>query len=566
MGVWAAVLGLLSSPSATAAEAPELPAKGSLFGAYVGIPAGSGLDRRTVWTQFEQDVGRRMAVDRVFYSWDAVWPTADDAWSRDQGRMLYLSWGIRRLDRSIVQWADIASGAYDAVIDARAADLIAFDAPVIFSFTPEPENDPAGTPADFIAAFRHIRDRFETAGVANVRYAWTMMAWSFRTGNAANFYPGDDAVDIIAADGYNWYACERPTGPWRSFTDIFKDFHKFGTAHSKPMFVAEWGSNEDPAVPGRKATWIAEAATQIAAWPGIKGAVYFNTDAGCPRWVTSSPSALASFSAMAADPYFNPPPEITIDKGPTLTTTSHLASFTFTSASAAGFRCSLDGAPPTTCGSAGQGSRSYSTVPTGHHVFSVWGVDALGEPTTGTTRWAWSIAEGAPINVVDFTYKPATRFTKPGSQLLFAFAGPSTHSVTDTSGLGLFDSGPQTPGSRFAVDVTAAGTYTYACTITPTMKGTIKAGVTATPSSGGVATTYEIRWASDAAAPGFAYDVQIKRPNTTVWKMFRNDVAESTATFQPDAGAGTYRFRARLQRTTDGKASQYSGALALTVA
>jgi plastocyanin len=205
-------------------------------------------------------------------------------------------------------------------------------------------------------------------------------------------------------------------------------------------------------------------------------------------------------------------------------------------------------------------------VPTGHHVFAVWGVDALGERTTGTTRWSWSIAEGAPINVVDFAYRPSTRYTKPGSQLLFAFAGPSTHSVTETSGLGLFDSGPQTPGSRFTVDITASGTYAYACTVTPTMKGTIKAGVTASPPSGGVATMFEIRWASEAAAPGFAYDVQIKRPGTTVWKTFRNDVTDPTGIFRADAGTGTYSFRARLQRTTDGKSLPYSGALAVRVA
>ena len=140
-------------------------------------------------------------------------------------------------------WADIAAGVYDQVILARATDLIAFDGPVIFSFQHEPENDhAAGTPAAFIAAFRHVRSVFENAGVTNVTYAWTMMAW---------------------------------------------------------------GGREDPAAPGRKATWIDEASTQIKKWPDIVGVVYYDADKGCARWVDSSTSSLASFRAMGADPYFD---------------------------------------------------------------------------------------------------------------------------------------------------------------------------------------------------------------------------------------------------------------------
>src|SRR5439155_4394173 len=120
-------------------------------------------------------VGRKMAVERVYYMWEQPWPTADDAWTRDAGRIPYISWNARMTDRSTVRWADIASGLYDPVILARAADLIAFGGPVIFSFHHEPENDPAaGSPTEFVAAFRHIYDVFQAAGVANVTYAWTM--------------------------------------------------------------------------------------------------------------------------------------------------------------------------------------------------------------------------------------------------------------------------------------------------------------------------------------------------------------------------------------------------------
>ncbi|MEP6757975.1 MAG: glycosyl hydrolase [Actinomycetota bacterium] len=178
-------------------------------------------------------------------------------------------------------------------------------------FHHEPEGDPAGTPADFIAAYRHVRDRFQADGLTNVVYAWTMSASSFGTSSANAYYPGDDAVDVVASDGYNWAFCPtRPTATWKSFEQVFQAFHTFGAAHAKPMVVAEWGSNEDPNVVGRKAAWIDQASTQMMRWPDIRGSMYYNENIACPRQVDSSPSSLASFRQMGADPYYSPPPAV----------------------------------------------------------------------------------------------------------------------------------------------------------------------------------------------------------------------------------------------------------------
>ena len=181
----ALAIAIVATPTPTGAQPVALPTSGALFGAYVQPGSHTGPDRRSALTSFESLVGRKMAMERVYYFWDHAWPTADDAWTRDAGRIPYISWNARLTNGSVARWADIAAGVYDPVILTRAADLISFGAPVIFSFNHEPENDKdAGTAAEFIAAFRHIREVFETAGVSNVTYAWTMMAWSFRTGSA----------------------------------------------------------------------------------------------------------------------------------------------------------------------------------------------------------------------------------------------------------------------------------------------------------------------------------------------------------------------------------------------
>jgi plastocyanin len=546
----------------SAATAPPLPDRGALFGAHVPVHARTASTRPAAIAGFEQLIGRPAAIDRQYYLWDQPWPTLDDVASRDAGRLLFLSWNAKRTNKTLAPWATIASGSLDAVIDARAADVAAFDAPVIVSFNHEPENDAAaGSPADYVAAFRHVRERFIAVGATNAIFAWTVMAWSFRKGTSAAYYPGDDAVDVIAGDGYNWYGCSNPTGPWRSFTEVFSAWHAWGAARGKPMIIAEWGTGEDRAVPGRKATWIDLAATQLKLWPDIVGVAYFHHDRGCARWVDSSTSSLDAFRAMGADPYFSPEPEIEVTSGPPVETSMRTATFTFSSGAASGFRCSLDGGTTSRCDG---GTVTYSSMLPGIHRFEVVGVDPNGDASTGTARWTWSIAPAAPVVVKDFTYAPATKYPSFGETVLFSFVGPSDHSVRDTSGMGLFDTGVQPSGTVVDFTVPSAGTFAFACAIHPTMKGSLKAGVRAAPSAGIATTTFSVRWALGSPPIGYAYDVQVQRPGSTTWKMFANDTTLPSATFLPDAGSGTYRFRARLQRLQS-KASGYSGSVAIAV-
>jgi hypothetical protein len=50
-----------------------------------------------------------------------------------------------------------------------------------------------------------------------------------------------------------------------------------------------------------------------------------------------------------------------------------------------------------------------------------------------------------------------------------------------------------------------------------------------------------------SAGPGFAYDVQVRRPDAR-WRSWKQAVTRASARFVPDAGGGIYRFGARLVR------------------
>ena len=141
---------------------------------------------------------------------------------------------------------------------------------------------------------------------------------------------------------------------------------------------------------------------------------------------------------------------------------------------------------------------------------------------------------------------------------------PSTHHTSTSNtplSLWSFDmNGNGTSGSKV---FSAAGTFAYHCEIHPTeMHGNIAVRMTAAPTTGTTATTFSIRWATITAPAGFKYVVQRKAPGGT-FGTFMTTVNKSASwkTSKP----GTWSFRSKLKRLSNGSASGYSPALAVTV-
>jgi hypothetical protein len=248
-------------------------------------------------------------VDKETHAWDESFPTPYAYWSRDQGRILAFEWNAQFYGGSVVRWADIADGDYDADIDARAQAIKAYAAPAFFVFHHEPEDEvgQAGTEQDFVDAYRHVVDRFRAKGVTNLSYALVLLASTYRYGEPDSYYPGDGYVDLVGADGYNWHGCPGRDDEWTDFEGIFSEVRDYAMAKGKPMYVAEWGSMEDPDDPGRKADWIDDAAATLKSWPEVKVVAYYHNEGNCEWWVDSSQSSLDAFIAMGEEAYFSPP-------------------------------------------------------------------------------------------------------------------------------------------------------------------------------------------------------------------------------------------------------------------
>jgi hypothetical protein len=280
------------------------------FGAGVAFGASSGPrggSRETATLALERALGRRLALHRIYQTWEPrLTPLV--RWDLAGGRLPVLS-VARRRGRTTVPWSAIAAGREDAVIRAQARAATVLHAPLLLSFDHEPENDHNGTPAEYRAAWRRYVAVFRAGHATNVRWVWIMMASSFHPYAArvpaAAYYPGDDVIDWIAADGYNWFGCRSHT--WRSFHDTFAPFITWATPHRRPLMIAEWGSLEDPHTPGRKAAWIRSAGDAIRSWPVLRAVLYWNSAgrAGrCPFYIDSSRSSLDAMRHLAAQPYF----------------------------------------------------------------------------------------------------------------------------------------------------------------------------------------------------------------------------------------------------------------------
>lgn len=318
--VLAAALTALSVPSATATSAGARPAGvpsgiraegwaddalspdgGVLFGASVSDD-GFGSTAAAL-TAFERRLGRKLDVHRWYSLWDQDLTGGPVAQDVARGRTPVLSISTKRASGTAITWAEVASGSQDSRIRALAGQVRALEAPLFLTFQHEPEYAGYGTPAEYRAAWRRFVDVFRAEGVSNVVWTWILAPTPFATNpstaTADELYPGDDVVDWVGLDAYNWFGCRGSAGPqqWRSMADSAARARAFAIAHGKRLMLAEHGSVEDPADPARKAAWLTAAMDTFLSWPEVGAVLYFHHDGSCPWWVDSSQPSLAAFTA-----------------------------------------------------------------------------------------------------------------------------------------------------------------------------------------------------------------------------------------------------------------------------
>ena len=224
----------------------------------------------------ENQLGRQVDTVRMFARWDDAFPSDQDLANLD-GRNAILS--IRPQDGNTpIPWADIAAAQpgdplHDDMV-AWANAIEPYEDQLWITFHHEPEaasNLPHGDADEFIAAWQAFMTVLEDNGVESLGRTWITTNFAHRVSDndrrsAPKWYPGDEWVDVIAADAYNWHEC-RPNSPspWRDLGTLIEDFRLFGLEHpDQQLMLAEFGTVEDPDDPNRKAQWFTDAQALFA--------------------------------------------------------------------------------------------------------------------------------------------------------------------------------------------------------------------------------------------------------------------------------------------------------------
>ncbi|HWQ83036.1 MAG TPA: glycosyl hydrolase [Anaerolineales bacterium] len=129
----------------------------------------------------------------------------------------------------------------------------------------------------YVAAWRHVHDVFTQVNSTNAEWVWAPNYesnprddWNDRN----NYYPGDDYVDWIGVDGYNWGSPR-----WDTFSELYDSsaydhvLKDFACRYPKPQLITETGSVEGA---GSKASWIADTYSRIPNFPFVRGVFWFN--------------------------------------------------------------------------------------------------------------------------------------------------------------------------------------------------------------------------------------------------------------------------------------------------
>jgi plastocyanin len=103
-----------------------------------------------------------------------------------------------------------------------------------------------------------------------------------------------------------------------------------------------------------------------------------------------------------------------------------------------------------------------------------YGGGAAQTETETTTEEAGGAAapRAAKVEIVDFTFSPATTTVQVGGKVNWANEDTAPHTATADDGS--FDTGTIDPDKRGNATFKEAGTFSYICSIHPEMKGTVE--------------------------------------------------------------------------------------------
>lgn len=238
------------------------------FGFAYGL---RGDERTAYWAGLDDVPNTGQLIAHEFKSFTREIDTELYRWHIESGRELLLTWNGTDAET-------ILNGSQDEWIREHARELSSLQDTIKLRFWHEPDQQGKlawidNDPQQFIDSWNYVRQIFAQEEAVNIEWVWCPTAWNWSE-RGAQFYPGDDNVDWICADGYSGWTVDNPLP---NVANAFNDFQAWADQRpDKPILIAEFGAQERD--PGERAAWIEQIPAWVSASPSIRAVVYFDVD------------------------------------------------------------------------------------------------------------------------------------------------------------------------------------------------------------------------------------------------------------------------------------------------
>jgi len=284
-------------------------------GVFVGVFRQGAPESMAYITKYEEQMGKKPAMVMWYQDWAQKFPQEDIKKVLDYGAIPHIVWEPWHWsDHNKISLQDIVDGKWDDYIASWAKGVKGFDKPVFLRVAHEFNIDgyPWGVihnnkdPKLYIAAYRHVVDIFKREKAANVKWVWCFMNYSYPEESWNDWvaaYPGDEYVDWVGIDGYNW-GTTQDWSQWQAFKYLFRDQIRLSKKlwPDKPIMIAEFSSAEKG---GDKAAWIRELPGYLkSSMRDIDLIVWFDLDKETDWRIKSSKAACQAYKEIMADPFF----------------------------------------------------------------------------------------------------------------------------------------------------------------------------------------------------------------------------------------------------------------------
>lgn len=252
-------------------------------------------------TSFGKQLGVHFSSAKFYSDWSDNFGSGIARGFHSQGAIPELAWQPQ-INGEGVSFSDVTSGKYDGYINNFASSVQHLGFTIRINLAPEVNGNwepwgigNSGNNADnFKASYRYVVDKFRTQGASNVDWIFAPNIHYWGEGASyADLYPGNDYVDFVGLDGYNW-GTTQSWSSWQSFSDIFRgSYNDLCSVSSKNVIITEFASTE---IGGNKAQWILDMFRDVkSSFPRVTGLTWFNINKETDWRINSSDASMEAF-------------------------------------------------------------------------------------------------------------------------------------------------------------------------------------------------------------------------------------------------------------------------------